>query len=144
MFFPYLLAYNNADTTAVSSQGSTFLYYFSAADRSIREINITASAGNFPKRSSEIWYDTTTFPVVAYPALGTGGNGVSLYQPLAAAVLDLPEKDPQISVFWGERNTAPDSGYAVLKTVSRAGGGEWASSTYGDGPGQVMLPLGDP
>ena len=90
-----------------------------------------------------MWYNTKIFPIVAYPALVAGGNEISLYQPLAAAVLDLPSQDSQISVFWGERNIAPDSGYAVLKSVSRARNGNWASSTYGDGPGQVMLPLGN-
>lgn len=144
MSFQYLIANNNADLAAISTQGSTFLYYFSAADRSIREVNITALTKSFPERSSEFWYDTNAFPIVAYPALVTGKNEVALYQPLGAATLDLPDKDSQISVFWGERNTAPDGGYSVLKTVSRAGDGSWASSTYGDGTGQVALPLGNP
>ena len=81
-----------------------------------------------PTQAMTVWYNMSSFPVVAQPALTTTGNQTAYYQPVSAAVLEIPGSGSTVSVFWAEKYVASDSAYKVIKGVSRSVGDSWKPS----------------
>ena len=137
-----MLARNNANFAAVSAGGSTLVYFASSVGGvlSIRELNLTGTPGTPTYKKNGEGFNAKSLPIVTQPQLVT--NRVpSFYQPLGAAVSTLTTSEPQIYVCWAEQNENPDSGYSVLKMVSRYADVQWGSSSIGAGVGQVTLPI---
>lgn len=137
------LDYNSADVTALSSNGTTYVYHYASANQTantgIHELTITGEPKSIDNQES---YNLSE-PLVSTPNLSVGGN-LSLYQPLAASKTVVPGLSEEIYVFWADKVTGDQwdpanniTGFADLSEISRpTGNTSWPSV------GQLHIPLG--
>ena len=137
---PNYLAHNNADISAVSLNGTTYVYHYSAFAKAIREMQISGTPGNINNQES---FNNTGTVVVA-PAV-TFDSGNATYQPLVAAKTDVIGLDPRLFVFWadnlaGINKTSPtEGGYTKINQITRSRDNEtWPSAST-----TINIPLGD-
>lgn len=138
------LAHDSADIAAVSHNGTTYLYHYqNSSSPTIYEDYVSDSRSADRQES----LNRTNTPVIR-PPLKTS-EGVSQYQPLAAAITNVTSLIPQIYVFWAGRPTGPLnatgvvpdvlSGYAELSEISRTINSTWSKKPAS----QVSISLGD-
>ena len=135
---PHFLPYNNVDISTVSLNGTTFLYYYSTKEKSIKEMQITGTPGNVADQET---YKTVD---VVEPA-STSKSGKATYQPLAAAKTDVVGLEPSLMLFWadnlaGINSTAKgEGGYSRVNQIQRRRDDKgWPSK-----PEVIEIPLGD-
>ncbi|KAL8832951.1 MAG: hypothetical protein Q9170_004632 [Blastenia crenularia] len=144
------LPQNDADLSATSHNGTTYLYHPSnIGELGLRELIVTgvpASIGllsNAPQESYNL-----SEPLVARPVL-TSREGTSPYQPLAASMtkVDGLKGGPQVFVFWADKVSGDSpakggsvTGYQSLQQISKGvvgGKGTW------DDVDILSIPLGN-
>lgn len=141
---PKFLPQNNADLSATSYNGTTYIYHPSnIGELGIRELvvsGVPASLGSFFQESYNI-----SEPLVARPTL-TSLEGTSPYSPVAAGVTSAngTSQGPQLFVFWADKvrggkpaDEGSVTGYASLQQISRPVG----NATWNDNE-RLTIPLG--
>ena len=119
------LPYNNVDISTVSLNGTTFLYYYSIKENTIKEMQITGTPGGDVAHQESI-YNTTN---VVEPA-STSKSGRATYQPLAAAKTDVVGLAPSLMVFWADNLAGINStmksegGYTRINQIRRRRDGQ--------------------
>lgn len=135
------LPHNNVDISAVSLNGTTYLYHYSFEKKSIREMQITGNPGDV--NNQETFNTKNTTQAVAPASTPNSGKGV--YQPFAAAKTNVVDLDPSLIMFWAENlagmnaTVKAEGGYSRIGQIQRARDDEgWPSK-----PKIVDVPLGD-
>ncbi|KAL9596182.1 MAG: hypothetical protein Q9219_005968 [cf. Caloplaca sp. 3 TL-2023] len=142
------LPQNDADLTATSYNGTTYIYHPSnIGELGLRELTVSGVPGstgllsNAPQESYNV-----SEPLVARPSL-VSMEGTSPYQPVAAGVTRVNglAGGVKVYVFWADKVTGEKpamdgsvTGYGSLQEVSRDLEG---SAWWGDG-NQLSIPLG--
>ena len=120
--FSGLLYDNAADIAAVTLNGTTYVYHYSAADQKaeagIHQLSITGVPNSVNNQES---YNLSS-PLVAAPMLTVNGE-TSLYQPLAVSYTAVTGLLEQVYVFWADKVTgsisANTSGFGELSMISK-------------------------
>ena len=133
------LPHNNVDISAVSLNGTTYLYYYSPTKKSIREMQITDQPGSADQET----FNSTTSLVVAPASISNAGKAT--YQPLAAAKTDVVGLDPSLLIFWADSleginsTMKTEGGYSRINQIQRSVNAEgWPTK-----PSIIEVPLGD-
>lgn len=116
------LARNTADLSAISVNGTTYIYHHAAinqtANTGIHELAINGVPGSSKNLES---YNLSE-PLISSPQLTLANSGQSAFQPLAASKTIVPGVLPRIFVFWADQVTGDPnalSGYRALSQTSR-------------------------
>ncbi|MCJ1354737.1 MAG: hypothetical protein MMC33_004726 [Icmadophila ericetorum] len=137
--FPNFLSADDSDLSAVSANGTTFLYFYDTENPSLRELTLPASLQ--PTPASTMNKNLTR--LVAQPALTTNSTLLSFYQPLTAVVSTIGG-ELYINVWFAQDKVSPESGYQTLTTANRSLGTEWPSTVYAYGENQFNISLAEP
>ncbi len=134
------LDYNTADLSAVSENGTTYVYHYATINQTanvgIHELTINRIPGSFTNQES---YNLSE-PLVFSPNLTSANNEQSAFQPLTATKTVVPGVAPGVLVFWagditGDPNTL--SGYhSLLETNRQVSSNNWPNSQ------PIPIPLG--
>ena len=135
------LSHNNADISAVSLNGTTYLYHYNFTTKSIQEMTIT---GNPSDVSNQETFNTRNKTKAVAPA-SAPNSGKAVYQPFAAAATNVVDLNPSLIMFWAESlagmnaTAKTEGGYSRIGQIRRArDDAGWPSE-----PKIVEVPLGD-
>ena len=133
------LPHNNVDISTVSLNGTTFLYYYSTKENTIKEMQITGTPGG------DVAHQETYITANVVEPASTSKSGRATFQPLAAAKTDVVGLEPSLMLFWADNlakmnaTAKMEGGYTHVNQIKRRRDDNgWPSK-----PEVVEIPLGN-